>query len=333
MRTTSKAPRSTIALGTTSALAVMTLLSGPALAAPPEQPGRSGQHGHGAPGQPGKSGEEHGKPAGQAGKAGQHKTGGQGGHDPVGNNGTVKIAPLGDLDEIPNNSPHQGCAFTVQWYGFDEGDYYSDVDFALHAPTATGRTLSGDEPSRVFVGEDAAGGAGQDMDAEQVYTLDFTGAPHPQQGYHVKLTVHTPFSQGSDKKSKVFWVEGCEDSSTSSDTPGSTPTVAPAESVPPSTSGENPGGTAGAGTDSPSTTPTVAPTESVLPVGQAGPSSSPADEVAPGQGVPTAVDAGQAGQSPVGDAGNWLLALMGGLAASAGAALGLNARRRGTHQS
>ena len=30
------------------------------------------------------------------------------------------------------------------------------------------------------------------------------------QGYHVGFTINTPGSQGSDKKSKVFWVKGCE---------------------------------------------------------------------------------------------------------------------------
>ena len=34
--------------------------------------------------------------------------------------------------------------------------------------------------------------------------------PHPQQGWHVKLTVNNDGSQGSDVKHKVFWVTGCE---------------------------------------------------------------------------------------------------------------------------
>ena len=38
----------------------------------------------------------------------------------------------------------------------------------------------------------------------------FDGEPHPQQGYHVKLTIHTPGSIGADTKHKVFWVEPCE---------------------------------------------------------------------------------------------------------------------------
>ena len=132
--------------------------------------------------------------------------------DPPGNNGTVKVAELGDMDAPPDNDPHVGCTFTVEWYGFDEGpDIYSDVTFESWAPTADA-VLSVDGPSSVFVGEDPASGAGTDdgLDARQAYTLSFQGDPQPQQGYHVKLTVNTPGSIGADQKSKVFWVEGCQ---------------------------------------------------------------------------------------------------------------------------
>ena len=116
------------------------------------------------------------------------------------------------MDGIPNNTPHVGCDFQVEWYGFDEGaDVISTVSFAMQAPTGdVGLTVNG--PSEVFVGEDPASGAGQDPDGVQAYTLSFDGAPHPKQGYHVKLTVNTPRSNGSDVKHKVFWVEDCEDS-------------------------------------------------------------------------------------------------------------------------
>ena len=132
--------------------------------------------------------------------------------DPPGNNGTVKIAQLGDFDKIPNNAPHVGCTFDVEWYGFDEGpDLFSTVSFAEQAPT-TGVGLSVDGPARVFVGGDPATGAGTPtgLDAKATYTLSFTGAPHPQQGYHLKLTISTPRSNGNNTKSKVFWVKGCE---------------------------------------------------------------------------------------------------------------------------
>ena len=59
----------------------------------------------------------------------------------------------------------------------------------MQAPTGD-MSLSVPEPPQVFVGGDPAGG-GTDLDGEATYTLDFAGAPDPQQGYHVKVTVHT----------------------------------------------------------------------------------------------------------------------------------------------
>jgi len=130
--------------------------------------------------------------------------------DPPGNNGTVKITPHAEDDGIPQNTPHVACTFDIEWYGFDEGaDIVSSVAFTMQAPTSD-VGLSGTDPAEVFVGEDPAGGAGNDFDGEATYTLAFTGAPHPGQGYHVKVTVRTPGSQGSDTKQKVFWVEPCD---------------------------------------------------------------------------------------------------------------------------
>ena len=127
-----------------------------------------------------------------------------------GNNGTVKIAPHGDVDAIPNNTPHEGCVFQVEWFGFDQGaDVLSTVTFAEQPPT-TGVEMTVAGPPTVFVGADEAAGAGDDgFDGVAVYTLAFTGAPHPQQGYHVGLTIDTPRSLGADVKHKVFWVRGC----------------------------------------------------------------------------------------------------------------------------
>ena len=155
-------------------------------------------------------GAGHGNSGGQEPGRRQGKGGSKG--DPGGNNGTVKIAPLGEMDGIPNNSPHPGCTFQVEWYGFDEGaDIVSTVGFAMHSPTKdVGLSIAGD--TSVFVGGDPASGAGTatGLDGTEVYTLSFDGEPHPKQGYHVKLTVHTPRSNGNDSKTKVFWVEPCE---------------------------------------------------------------------------------------------------------------------------
>lgn len=133
-------------------------------------------------------------------------------HDPSGNNGTVKVREHGDFDKMPQNDPHVGCTFDLEWYGFDKGDdIISTVTFEMQAPTASvGLTVDGDQT--VFVGGDSASGAGTDsgLDGEETYTLAFDGPAHPVQGYHVKLTIHTPGSRGNDVKHKVFWVTGCE---------------------------------------------------------------------------------------------------------------------------
>ena len=252
--------------------------------------GRSAGHTHTA------TGQEQGKDAARDRGDKADGTHGQGGKhaDPAGNNGTVKIAPLGEMDGIPQNSPHPGCTFQVEWYGFDEGaDIISTVGFAMKAPTAD-VGLGVDGPSSVFVGGDPASGAGTDtgLDGVQSYTLSFDGAPHPKQGYHVKLTVHTPRSKGNDTKTKVFWVAPCEG------TPAGT--------------GETPGtgGTGGTSGDTGSDTPEVSGAgagddiEVLGAQATAAPHGTTTDvsaAQASGTRLPTAVDAGEGGPQSVMD--------------------------------
>jgi hypothetical protein len=132
--------------------------------------------------------------------------------NPPGNNGTVKIDAR-PFDAAPDNEPHVGCTFQVDFYGYDEGDLNAAVTFEAQAPTL--RPQGGDQvllTDRVFIGEDdnAGGGSEAGLDAKRTYRLDFTGiTPHPMQGFHVKLTVDAEGSQGADTKHKVFWVTGC----------------------------------------------------------------------------------------------------------------------------
>ena len=132
--------------------------------------------------------------------------------DPPGNNGTVKIDGV-EFDTHPDNEPHVGCVFQVDWYGFDEGvDLFSHVTFEVHPPTGKPAILLEDD---VFIGEDDNSGGGSEagLDAEETYDLSTAlqgFEQHPQQGWHVKLTVNNDGSQGSDVKHKVFWVTGCE---------------------------------------------------------------------------------------------------------------------------
>jgi hypothetical protein len=148
---------------------------------------------------------------------------GQAGADPPGNNGTVKVDGV-VFDDDPNNEPHVDCIFQIDWYGFDEGDFFSHVTFEVHPPTGKPVILLEDD---VFIGEDDNSGGGSEagLDASETYDLstvlqDFE--PHPQQGWHVKLTVNNDGSQGADVKHKVFWVSGCETPPTTSTTTTST---------------------------------------------------------------------------------------------------------------
>ena len=143
---------------------------------------------------------------------------------PPGNNGTVKIDGVA-FDSHPNNQPHVGCIFEVDFYGFDQGDFNAKVTFTAQAPTGKGQELKTD---MVPIGEDSNAGGGSEagLDAQREY--DLTAAlvgqypEHPKQGYHVKLTVNAPGSQGADTKHKVFWVRSCTTGNTTVSTGGTT---------------------------------------------------------------------------------------------------------------
>ena len=134
------------------------------------------------------------------------------GSNPPGNNGTIKLDAR-PFDAAPDNEPHVGCTFQVDFYGYDEGDLDARVTFEAHAPTlrpAGSQVLLTDS---VFVGEDDNSGGGSEagLDARRTYRLDLTGiTAHPVQGVHVELTVNAEGSQGADTKHKVFWVTGCD---------------------------------------------------------------------------------------------------------------------------
>jgi hypothetical protein len=39
------------------------------------------------------------------------------------------------FDDHPNNEPHVGCSFQIDFYGYDEGDLEAQVTFEAHLPT------------------------------------------------------------------------------------------------------------------------------------------------------------------------------------------------------
>ncbi len=283
--------------------------------------------GQGAPGQTeqpqapagGETGDETGEDTDNG--AGAGNGGGQDG-DPAGNNGTVKIAALGDLDTIPNNTPHPGCTFQVEWYGFDEGeDVVSTVTFAAQAPTSD-VVIGGTSPSEVFVGGDPASGAGTEtgLDGRQAYTLTFDGEPHPKQGYHVKLTVATPNSLGNDTKTKVFWVAPCEEEAAT----GGETTEDDAAVDGAGAEGEDTRAAGVAGTQLASVTAPIASLTSLLTSPAVG--SNARGVASDASAVPTSVDAGaEGGLSALTDSPLPLGVLLAGLLAGAAA---LVVRRR-----
>ena len=132
--------------------------------------------------------------------------------DPPGNNGTVKIDGL-ELDEHPNNEPHPGCLFEVDFYGFGPNLTATSTFFAWPPTGSMQEVLSLDT---VHDGDDSEGGgseAGWDGGTGLIDLSPYLAGiiPHPQQGFHVKLLVEVP--EGSDSaaysKYKVFWVT-CE---------------------------------------------------------------------------------------------------------------------------
>src|ERR1044072_3633050 len=94
---------------------------------------------------------------------------------PPRNNGPVKIDGI-DFDDLPNNEPHVGCTFQVDFYGFDQGDLDAHVSFDAQPPSGTNPVpFTGDADP--FIGEDDASGGGSTagLDASETYTLNVAG--------------------------------------------------------------------------------------------------------------------------------------------------------------
>jgi len=236
--------------------------------------------------------------------------------DPLGNNGTVKVDGV-DFDDHPNDEPHPGCTFQIDFYGFDEGDLYADVSFAAIDPTGAIDPLLTDT---VFIGEDDNSGGGSEagLDAEETYDLTTALAaitPHPQQGWHVKLTVNAEGSQGSDTKYKVFWVSGC---SPTTSTTSTTTTSTPSSSTTSSTV-EPPGSTT-------STTVDITPGSTTIPPGGGTP-GGPSGPSTPGQPVDIEPTASSGGLPITGSNSLALAAVALGLVAVGAGVLVANRRR------
>jgi len=109
-------------------------------------------------------------------------------------NGTIKIDRI-PWDEIPDNQPHTGCTFQVDFSNFDPLEV-ANITFALIPPVGDNVILLMDTQHL------DANGAGN-----FTYTLSnyLTGyEPQPNQGYHILVEAST---ETVGKKSKVFWVQ------------------------------------------------------------------------------------------------------------------------------
>lgn len=181
---------------------------------------------HVPPGQAKKNnnGGNSGNGNGSNGKGGNKGKGGgalEAGHNPPGNNGTVKIHSVaGDLSH--HNVAHVGCSFVVDFWGFDAGQTLN-LSFVGQAPTGKGTPLAFVAPHGTSITSPDPAGGGNDFDGELPFiatadVLSVLGAPK-HNGYHVRLLVAT--HQGGGKKQKVFWIAPC-----AQDTPVMPPSTA-----------------------------------------------------------------------------------------------------------
>lgn len=216
--------------------------------------------------------------------------------DPPGSNGEFVVTAQVDTFNAAMD-PHLPCDVRVWFYGFDEGEAVESVVFTPWAPTA------GTDPDGVTYTVTATGPttgtmAPQDEANHRLnlfldYSLAWTGAPHPQQGYNVKLDVVTG---GTQHKSKVFWVTCEAPEPTPTETPTQTPTQTPETVqpvVPPVTPTPSVTGTPDVqveGSEAVDPNPTGAPGQTV----KGSEAAAPDQAVAPDQldQPPLAVDAG-----------------------------------------
>jgi hypothetical protein len=128
--------------------------------------------------------------------------------NPPGNNGTVQVNGM-PLETSGANDPHVGCAFAIDFFGFDEGAFTGTATFELQPPSGSGVLLVGS----TFIGGDPAGG-GTDLDATLEVDLSGaiadTGVSPQDQGFHIRMTIDAQGSIGATTKHKTFWVTDCD---------------------------------------------------------------------------------------------------------------------------
>ncbi|MDT7538504.1 MAG: hypothetical protein QOI82_2089 [Actinomycetota bacterium] len=174
--------------------------------------GKSSDHGKSS--NHGKSEQTKGADEGKGAKGGSDADG----HNPPGNNGTIKIDYAAPADSGHANRPHPGCAFQLRMFNFDENQT-GTITFVGQAPTKLGTLLT---QTHVLLSDDAAGG-GQDVDEVYSYTaqqLGLIGKPQAKQGWHIKVSVDADNAPGGAKH-KVFWLK-CDEAPAATTSNGGT---------------------------------------------------------------------------------------------------------------
>lgn len=162
-----------------------------------------------------------------------------GGHNPAGDNGTVKIDGQEFEDKV-DNQPHVTCDFELEFFNFDTNQA---ADITLTAQPPSGKDKVVWSVKNRIISTDPASGAENDHDEViklSAKDLDLASlTAHPKHGYHLKLDVDLVDGKSSDAKHKVFWLAPCE-------TPG-TPTTTPTggETTPGESTPATPGGDGG----------------------------------------------------------------------------------------
>ena len=144
-----------------------------------------------------------------------------------GGSGIIKLDRQ-PFDQAPNNEPHVGCTFQVDFYNYPKG-ITARYTFSLWHPT--GPAALDDASGSLELQNDDANG-GQDLDGEVEVDLgpalnDSGIEPHRHNGWHVKLVVRARSTSGADQKQKVFWVRECAAQATTE------PPVLPSTVTPP----------------------------------------------------------------------------------------------------
>lgn len=140
--------------------------------------------------------------------------------------GTVKVDGI-PFENLPGNEPHVGCEFGIDLYGYG-ADLPATIAFGLQPPS--GRTALVEVDTSTD-GDDASGGgseAGHDGHVDVDLTQALEGVePHPQQGWHVRLTVEVD----GHAKHKTFWVSGCDGDETTTTTSSTSTTTSTTEAT------------------------------------------------------------------------------------------------------